>query len=380
MVEPKNALMYGGGSIGRGFLGQLFHMSGFHTCFVDVDEKLVKELAGNEKYTIQVAKPSGYEEYHVDNITAVNGLDTDKVSDCIAGCSIMATAVGVNILPKIAGTIASGLEKRAMTTGAPLDIIVCENISDSGNFLKELVLEKSSSHDFIEKKVGFVSASVGRMVPVSNTSGIIVESYNELPIDKDAMKTDVSDIDNFLPVSPFAIEKYKKYFMHNMSHAITAYLGYLKGYEFIWQAIEDKEILSIAKGALYESIEAISSHFNSDRVSLEAYAADLLDRYSNKYLADTVLRVGRDPIRKLGAGDRLSGAAAFCTKNGVDTEFIPYGIAAALKFDPSDDVSASVLSEYIKVNGITAALSHFAEIDMNSSLSMRVIEIYQAFS
>ncbi|MBN1624299.1 MAG: hypothetical protein JXN10_03195 [Clostridia bacterium] len=374
--EAKKAVMYGGGSIGRGFLGQLFYMSGYNTCFIDVDEKLVKELSEKHEYEIKIALPTGYESQSIENVTAVNGMDMEKVAEEILQCDIMATAVGVNILPRIARAIAIGLDKRFLDNGRPLDIIVCENISDGGNFLKNLVMEHVHQKEFIESSIGFVSASVGRMVPVSDSADIIVESYNELPIDSDALKTDVSDLKNFIPVSPFAIEKYKKYYMHNMSHAIVAYMGYLKGYEFLWQAMKDDEISKMAKGALKESIEAISRYFKVEKQHLESYASDLLIRYANRYLGDTVLRVGRDPVRKLSNDDRLSGAAQFCLKNGVEPEHIVYGIACALCFDSSNDTSAPSLQEFIIMNGVEAALSHFTGIDSASALAVKIIKIY----
>ena len=232
--------MYGAGSIGRGFLGQLFGMSGYETCFVEVDEKLVKHLNDEGCYRITVAAKDGHESQVIDNVRAVNGRDSNVVTEEIASCGIMATAVGVNILPIIAKVIAKGIDLRSESNNGPLDIIVCENISDGGNYLKGLVGEHIGNKEFFDTQIGFVSASVGRMVPVStesDSSEIVVESYNELPVDADALKTDVSGIMNFIPVSPFAIEKYKKYFMHNMSHAIVAYMGFINGCKYLWEAM-----------------------------------------------------------------------------------------------------------------------------------------------
>lgn len=372
--------MYGAGSIGRGFIGQLFNMSGLRTCFIDVDKNIVRELSGKNKYTIKIAEATGFESRVIDNVTAVNGFDSGGVAEVISKCRIMATAVGVNILPLIAKNIAAGLDLRSKFSGNPLDIIVCENISDGGNHLKELVLEHSSDKEYVEKNIGFVSASVGRMVPVSESTGIVVEAYNELPVDRDALKTDISAIYNVIPVSPFAIEKYKKYFMHNMSHAIVAYLGFIKGHEYIWQAVSDNFIRNITELALQESIEAISEHFNVSYNELSLYGKDLLDRYRNKYLGDRVLRVGRDPLRKLGKDDRLVGAASFCMENGVNPQYILYGIAAALYFNPSDDISAPVLQNFISETGIAAALSEFSDLSEESCLSERIIEIYKELS
>lgn len=378
--KTKKALMYGAGSIGRGFLGQLFSMSGYETCFIDVDDALVNKINNEGQYVITVATDGGYESQTVKNVRAINGKDSIKVADEIANCDIMATAVGVNILPFIAKTIATGIDKRNnKTCGAPLDIIVCENISDGGGHLRNLVAPHIDNKIYFDTSIGFVSASVGRMVPVSTdgkSAEIVVESYNELPIDADALKTDVSKIKNFRPVTPFAIEKSKKYFMHNMSHAIVAYLGFVKGYEHLWEAMNDGYIKTIAERALEESILAISNHYKTSRIPLKEYAVDLLHRYSNKYLNDTVIRVGRDPKRKLQPNDRLTGAAEFCLSEGISVEYILYGIAAAFYFNIPDDTSSYEIIEYVNANGIAAAITKFTAIPPESPLFPKILALF----
>ncbi len=376
----KKALMYGAGSIGRGFLGQLFDLSGYETCFIDVDEVLVSNLNREGQYVITVATESGYESQTISNARAINGMDTIKVSSEIANCDIMATAVGVNILPRIAKTIAAGIDDRSFSKNpSPLDIIVCENISDGGKHLKDLVSTHIENKKFFEESIGFVSASVGRMVPVStnsNSSDIIVESYNELPVDADALKTDVSSIKNFIPVTPFAIEKHKKYFMHNMSHAIVAYMGFIKGYDFLWEAMGDESIRNTAQKALEESISAISKYYGVEAQPLRTYAKDLLKRYSNKYLKDTVMRVGRDPKRKLQPDDRLTGAALFCNKLGIAPEYILHGIAAAFCFNVPDDVSSPEIIKCVKTHGMKTALTEYTGIPAQSDMFDKIVKIY----
>jgi len=382
--NTKKALMYGAGSIGRGFLGQLFDMSGYETCFIDVDEALVSNLNREGQYVITVATESGYESQTISNARAINGTDTTKVSSEITNCDIMATAVGVNILPRIAKTIAAGIDDRSFSENpSPLDIIVCENISDGGKHLKDLVSPHIENKKFFEKSIGFVSASVGRMVPVStnsNSSDIIVESYNELPIDADSLKTDVSSIKNFIPVTPFAIEKHKKYFMHNMSHAIVAYMGFVKGYDFLWEAMGDESIRNTAQKALEESISAISKYYGIEAQPLRTYAKDLLKRYSNKYLKDTVMRVGRDPKRKLQPDDRLTGAALFCDMQGIVPEYILHGIAAAFCFNVTDDVSSPEIIKFVKTHGIKTALTEYTGIPAQSDMFDKIVKIYTSLN
>ena len=59
-------------------------------------------------------------------VRAVNST-TEQAIDEIVSCDIMATAVGVNILPQIAPVIAKGVVARMERSGKPLDIILCEN-------------------------------------------------------------------------------------------------------------------------------------------------------------------------------------------------------------------------------------------------------------
>ena len=110
----------------------------------------------------------------------------------------------------------------------------------------------------------------------------------------------------------------------------------------------DESIRNIAEKALEESINAIIKYYNADESQLKDYASDLLKRYSNKYLKDTVIRVGRDPKRKLQPEDRLTGAALFCISQGITPEYILYGIAAAFCFDVLEDVSSLEIIKFVK--------------------------------
>ena len=46
--------MYGAGNIGRGFIGQLFSMSGYEIGFVDVNEAVISRLSSDHKYNIYI--------------------------------------------------------------------------------------------------------------------------------------------------------------------------------------------------------------------------------------------------------------------------------------------------------------------------------------
>ena len=97
----KKAVMYGAGNIGRGFIGQLFSLSGYEVVFIDVNPVIVDRLNMDNKYPIKIIADESYSEIIVENVRAVNGFDVEKAADEIASADIMATAVGANIIPKI---------------------------------------------------------------------------------------------------------------------------------------------------------------------------------------------------------------------------------------------------------------------------------------
>ena len=137
----KKAVMYGGGNIGRGFIGALLSQSGYEVTFIDVAEPVVKALSENHCYPVRYVSSNGHEDVLVENVTAVNGNDMEAASEAIANCDIMATAVGARILKFIIGNIVAGLRKRWARTDAPLNIIICENLMDANLVVEKMLKE-----------------------------------------------------------------------------------------------------------------------------------------------------------------------------------------------------------------------------------------------
>ena len=62
------AVVYGGGNIGRGFLGQLLYNSGFETVFVDVNRELIDKLNETRSYPIKIVSNEKQEEVVIRNV------------------------------------------------------------------------------------------------------------------------------------------------------------------------------------------------------------------------------------------------------------------------------------------------------------------------
>ena len=139
------AVIYGGGNIGRGFIGMLFSNSGYGVTFVDVAETVVQELQEKGEYPLRYVTSQGYEDIWIKPVTAVNGNDMDSVARSIAECDIMATAVGVRVLKYIIPNLVAGLRRRWAEKKGPLNIIICENLMDANKVLERMLREQRAS-------------------------------------------------------------------------------------------------------------------------------------------------------------------------------------------------------------------------------------------
>jgi mannitol-1-phosphate 5-dehydrogenase len=183
----KRAIMYGAGNIGRGFIGQLFSQSGYEVVFLDINPVIIERLNQDHRYPIRIIGDHGFREIVVENVRGVNTTDATVAIEEIASADIMALAVGVNVLPRIVKTIASGLKTR-WTHGnfQPFNIIICENLLDANHYLEKFIKQELDNEDcqYFNETIGLVEASIGRMVPLippemqqDNPLRVCVEEY-----------------------------------------------------------------------------------------------------------------------------------------------------------------------------------------------------------
>jgi len=372
--------MYGGGNIGRGFVGALLSRSGYEVTFVDVALPVVEELSTKGRYPLRIVSSEGNTDLTINNVTAVNGNDQDAVASAIAGCDIMATAVGARILKFIVPNIVAGLRKRWAAGGAPLNIIICENLNDANKIIEGMIKEQLTDAEKVkfDETVGLVEASIGRMVPVQTEAmkdgeplRVCVESYGFLPVDKAAFKGEIPQVEGMVPFEPFDFFVKRKLFIHNMGHATTAYLGGLLGMEYIWQAIADPRIRVIAQNAMTESAIALSRHYSVPLDGILLHITDLLGRFANVALGDTCARVGGDPARKLSPADRMIGSSLMALEQGVTPAYIALGAAAGVKryLDEASEPQTAEAAEKV--------LRDVSQLDTASGLAGLILKHYK---
>jgi mannitol-1-phosphate 5-dehydrogenase len=376
----KKAVMYGGGNIGRGFIGATFSQAGYAVTFVDVAEPVVKALQEKNTYPVRYVSNEGHEDVGVQNVTAVNGNDGAEVARCIADCDIMATAVGVRVLPWIVPNIVASLRLRWAEQKAPLNIIICENLMNANHVLEGMIKEKLTQEEcaLFDETVGLVEASIGRMVPVQTEEmkdgdplRVCVEKYGYLPVDKAAFKGEIPEIANLVPYSPFDFYLKRKLYIHNMGHATCAYLGDILGLDYIYQSVDVADVYILTKNAMLESAQALAAQYDAPIKPLMDHIDDLLGRFTNAALGDTCQRVGGDPARKLSPEDRLIGAGKLALQQGITPCYIAVGTAAGVRRYLEENSREQTMENAVQV------LQEVSGLAQEDPLAQMILSVYQ---
>ncbi len=375
------AVHFGAGNIGRGFIGLLLSQAGYKVCFVDVNEAFVSQLQERKEYPVTLAS-EGQETVVVKNVTALSSVThAEEVAAAIAEADLVTTAVGVTILKHIAGVVAEGIRRRVAVSSAPLHVIACENAIGGSAQLKELVYAKldGESRTKADVSVAFPNAAVDRIVPLQQHEDIlkvVVEPFYEWVIDSSQM------IPGYVPVEGVHyvdnLEPYieRKLFTVNTGHCSAAYLGYLRGYETIQQAMADEALTAQVREVLEETGAVLIQKHGFDEAQHSKYIDKILERFRNPALTDEVSRVGRSPLRKLSPNDRLVSPALQAYNRGLGYTALTRSMAGALLFDVKDDPEALELQAAVAELGAEAAVTKYTGIAADHAVHQSVMKEY----
>ncbi|HHY0326811.1 TPA: mannitol-1-phosphate 5-dehydrogenase [Vibrio cholerae] len=379
----KNAVHFGAGNIGRGFIGKLLADADIAVTFADVNEPLVDQLSHQQEYKVKVVGSECKMET-VSHVTAVNSA-SEALIERIIKTDLVTTAVGPTVLDIIAKTIAKGLSARfAAGNTQPLNIIACENMVRGTTHLKQQVYQflTTEEQQQADALVGFVDSAVDRIVPPLQAANddpleVTVESFSEWIVDEQQFKGEIPQIEGMEKTDNLMAFVERKLFTLNTGHCVTAYLGCLKGHRTIREAIEDPSIHAQVKQAMQESGEVLIRRYGFDRALHSAYIEKILSRFANPYLVDEVDRVGRQPLRKLSANDRLIKPLLGTIEYGLPNGMLLKGIAAALKYRNSSDPQAVELQQSIEKEGVRSTLASYTGLAAESVEAQQIEALYQ---
>lgn len=366
----NGAVIFGAGSVGRGLVGQLFCEAGYHVTFLEVEPNLVDALARDQSYPHVTVSNTKSVRTTIGPVGAIDATDSRAAVAALVSADLAATAVGARVLPVIAPTLATALARRIELDRPPLNLLLCENLHGAAAAMRTLVTQQLPQvpAEVLAANLGLLETSIGRMIPVpdravlaAEPTVIFAEPYKELPYDAAAVRGEPLDVPGLVadPHVRFSFYGNRKLYIHNMGHALTAYLGEVVGVATIAEAIEVPAIRYLVRAAMGESALALALSYRRPVAELMEHVDDLIHRFGNRALGDTVERVGRDPIRKMGADDRLVGAYMSAVWQASPTRHLSLAVAAgadALRRHEnwSQDAIKAFLKKELRPSGLSS--------------------------
>lgn len=359
------AVHFGAGNIGRGFVGLLLHEAGYEVVFADVADALISQLAEASSYDVhEVGENPAVKT--VEGFRALNSAAQETaVVEEIATADVVTTAVGPHILKFVAPVIARGLAARPADL-PPLQVMACENAINATDLLHtEIRAAWDDSAGDLDAVAVFANTAVDRIVP-NQAPGqgldVTVETFYEWVIDRTPFRGNAPSIPGATFVDELGPYIERKLFTVNTGHASAAYFGYGAGLEKISDAMADPAVAAKVRAVLEETKELLVAKHGFVEAEQEAYVQKILQRFSNPYLPDTVNRVGRAPLRKLGRHERFVGPAAELAERGVTPVALLEAMSAALRFDDGADDEAVELARMLSELDAAAVVERVTEL------------------
>lgn len=367
----RTLLLFGAGNIGLTFIAQIFRRSGYHVICADTDAAVLQRLRAYSGYTVHLLSPDGgTDSVRIDGIEVIDATDRQRLSAILLQRPLLATAVGARAFPHVLRAIRD--LSHGVVPVTELDLVAAENIHDPVAVARETLGDETPR---------IHACSVGKMVPVQDSSGtdyieLRSEAYNTLICDgTNWAGRPPTDVPWIQLVDEIGAWMDRKLYIHNLGHAACAWRA--RAHDPALAMISDAIAVPAIRTHVQRVMEAAASVVRRaypdefTEVSLREHVADLITRFGNRRLGDTVERVGRDLPRKLGRDERLIGALRLAVKHDATDELHTLAAVArdAVGFGGSevsgnaDDIAVTERAAAIGTAKTVAALSPLDERD-----------------
>lgn len=376
------AVHFGAGSIGRGFIADLLHDSGYDITLVNVNAQLNQQINLNHSYHLYVIEED-YQEKTIDRVKALSPVEERaEVIQEIVLADILTTAVWADNLPKVAPTISEGLYRRFLQSKKKINVLACENAMFNSEILRTEILKLGQlTEEQLEQIAAFPNTAVDRMVLEDERNGEKVINIGvdfELVIERNKLVDPTS--------SPIKGAEYtnnlvkyieRKLYIINCGHACSGYLGAIKGYDVMSDIFADEQLVETTREVMGESANLLAKKYGFTTEDLNGYIDFAIRRFQTPGAVDTVSRVCRSPIRKLEPSERLVGPANQCEENQLKNDLLLEGIAAVFLFDNPEDQQSRELLSYVEEHGVSEAITHYTELPPEGSMHQKIVQKYQ---
>jgi mannitol-1-phosphate 5-dehydrogenase len=364
-ICKKRIVIFGAGKIGRAFIGQLFGRGGYELVFVDIDQQIVSELNRRKKYRV-IFQGETIEDIIIRNVRAISASDKEAVTESVASAGIVAISVGKNAVLKIVPHIAGGLIKRFENSSGsqPLDIIIAENMRSAGAYVHKQLQQYLPDNFPVDEFVGLVDTSIGKMAPLMTEADLSkdplllhAEPYNTLILDKNGFRGKIPDIAGLMPKKNIRAWIDRKAFIHNLGHASVAYFGAFRhpGATYVHEILKDAKVYRFAREVMLQSAEILLKYYPEDFTleDLLEHIDDLLLRFQNTALKDTIYRIGMDLPRKLASGDRFVGIIRMAQKSGLPFDKILLAMSYSFHFNARSESDEKAKADIAFLNKLS---------------------------
>jgi mannitol-1-phosphate/altronate dehydrogenase len=226
------------------------------------------------------------------------------------------------------GVLTAALRARRDVGAQPFTVLSCDNLPDNGAAARAATLGFAEAADprlarWIERNVTFPSSMVDRIAPVVDAStrqwlNTVTGLPDQVPLFSEAYRQWVVEdefcngrpaweevgIEVRADVSAFVTVKQR---MLNAAHSMLAYPALLAEHTYVHEAAADPVLADLVSTFMTEDVAPWLRPPLG--VSLPAYAQQVLTRFRNPALPDTVLRVAGDGAAKLPAFVRATADA-----------------------------------------------------------------------
>jgi mannitol 2-dehydrogenase len=215
------------------------------------------------------------------------------------------------------GLLCAALAKRRGHGVGPFTVMSCDNLPHNGDVTRRATLAFASLVDpdlarWIERNVSFPNAMVDRITPMTSTAHrqdlerqhglddawpVVCEPFVQWVVEDRFVagrpaweKVGVQFTDD---VSPYEEMKIK---LLNGSHLALTYLGYLRGYRFVHETMADPLFVEYIRRYMDEDVTPQLAAVPG--IDLARYKQTLIERFSNRAIADQLERVCSDGSSK----------------------------------------------------------------------------------
>jgi mannitol-1-phosphate 5-dehydrogenase len=350
---------------------------------VDVRSDLVDGLrAAGGRCRINIARADRVDVAEIGPLAIADATvagDRARIIDAIAEADELAIA-----LPSVASyrsaspasphvLLSEAIAGRALSW--PLIVYCAENHRNAAAVLEAVVAEALApgTRDLLRSRVRFADTVIGKMSGVVTDPAeidalglatvtpalpwaFLVEEFDRILVSRlDVEHPPGPGVESLYPCIPVLREvddlapfEDAKLLGHNATHALAGFLGSLLGLRLVADLGGVPGAMAFLRAAFIEESgrALIVRHGGADElftpVGYAAFADDLLARMVNPYLADTIERAARDPLRKLAWDDRLMALLRLGLAEGVAMPRYAMGVAAGIEILRRGDAEGGV--------------------------------------